>query len=53
MGKNRQQLLEILSQMSNDELALVLATGLNCSKCPVMPTYYKNNGEKTTGLPVG
>lgn len=40
MVKNRQQLLEILSKMSNDELALVLATGLNCDKCPVMPTCY-------------
>ena len=40
MGKNRQQLLEILSLMSNDDLALVLATGLNCDKCPVMPSCY-------------
>ena len=40
MGKNRQRLLKNLQELTDDELALVVATGLDCDKCPVEPTCY-------------
>lgn len=40
MGENRKELLEILQRMTDEELSLVVATGLSCDKCPVKPTCY-------------
>jgi len=40
MGKNRKELLERLQNMTDEELSLVVATGLSCDKCPAKPTCY-------------
>lgn len=38
--ENREKLLEIIKNMTDDELALLAATGLDCKKCPVEQTCY-------------
>ena len=38
--ENREKLLEMIKKMTDDELALLASTGLDCKKCPVEPTCY-------------
>lgn len=38
--KNREQLLKTINNLTDEELALLIATGLDCSKCPVSPKCY-------------
>lgn len=38
--ENREQLLESIKNMTDEELSLLVATGLDCSKCPVTPKCY-------------
>ena len=38
--ENREQLLKTINNLTDEELALLVSTGLDCSKCPVTPKCY-------------